>query len=41
VPPFKQVKSQLADQSMSQERNDAATSIVKDLQKDADVSVKI
>lgn len=41
VPPFEQVKGQLADQAMSQQRNDAATKIVKDLQKDADVKVKL
>lgn len=41
VPAFKDVKDQLAEQSVTQQRNQGAEKVVKQLRKDADVTIKL
>lgn len=41
VPPFDEVKEQLAQQSVTQQQNEAATTIAKDLRESGDVSITL
>jgi len=41
IPPFAQVRDQLAEQATSQEVGKVATALVKDLRKDADITVNL
>jgi peptidyl-prolyl cis-trans isomerase SurA len=41
IPPFAQVRDQLAEQASSQEVGKVATGLVKDLRKDADITINL
>lgn len=41
VPPFEEVRDQLAEQAVTQQENEAATSIAEELRADADVTINV
>ena len=41
IPPFAQVRDQLADPASSQETGKVATALVEDLRKDADITINL